>query len=322
MTKLFEWQMENTLTADYSAGDSSGTMNNTVTFDGSVYHDGSYSEKVEGANYNSVMYDITSLDIVKNTGSLVFWSYHDVTSSIILLRVYLGSLNDRLDVKCHYDSASTEYINANYVGNGNTVSISDDANLLITGVGAWHKWTLRWRTGTENPALSLQLDSNTPVTVDTDLTSWAASSGLLYIGNVTTDGQLGEYWRIDNLKIYDTWDGVDEEISGSVCWGHSTGVTQQNTRTLGTNWTGTGTTSGSGDAEILTIDTGEYMESEIVNTGATTWTIALNQYSAGDSVTIKYKTAATSAGIAGASWTAYSGAFESSGFVKIRLETP
>jgi len=64
------------------------------------------------------------------------------------------------------------------------------------------------------------------------------------------------------------------------------------------------------------------MESEIVNTGATTWTIALNQYSAGDSVTIKYKTAATSAGIAGASWTTYSGAFESSGFVKIRLETP
>lgn len=136
--------------------------------------------------------------------------------------------------------------------------------------------------------------------------------------NFTTDIDGDAYYDTGGLRSI----GADEigEISGSVCWGHSTGVTQDNTRTFATNWTGTGAASGSGDTEVLTLDSGDNMESEIVNTGATTWTIALNQYDTGDNVTIKYKTAATSAGIAGASWTTYSGAFESSGYVKIRLE--
>ena len=70
----------------------------------------------------------------------------------------------------------------------------------------------------------------------------------------------------------------------------------------------------------MDLDGGEYMESEIVNTGSETVTIELNKYGSGDSVTVKYKTAATSAGISGATWTAYSVPFASSGFAQVRLE--
>jgi hypothetical protein len=48
--------------------------------------------------------------------------------------------------------------------------------------------------------------------------------------------------------------------------------------------------------------------------------IRLNVYDSGDSVTIKYKTAATAGDLSGNPWTTYSGTFTSSGWVQVRLE--
>ena len=48
--------------------------------------------------------------------------------------------------------------------------------------------------------------------------------------------------------------------------------------------------------------------------------INLNTYGTGDSVTIKYKTAATQSALGVASWSVYAGAFASLGWVSLRLE--
>jgi len=87
------------------------------------------------------------------------------------------------------------------------------------------------------------------------------------------------------------------------------------------NWTGTGSIDGSGDAERLALDVGEYMVSETVNTGAELVALSLNVYAAGDAVTIYYRTGATQVACEGAAWIAYSGAFASTGYVQIKLES-
>jgi len=62
------------------------------------------------------------------------------------------------------------------------------------------------------------------------------------------------------------------------------------------------------------------MESNIIETGILTTRLTLNKYASGDAVLVKYKTAATFGGIAGASWLDYSVPFESLGYVQVRIE--
>jgi len=64
------------------------------------------------------------------------------------------------------------------------------------------------------------------------------------------------------------------------------------------------------------------MESNIIETGALKARLTLNKYAGGDGVLIKYKTAATFGGIAGASWLDYSVPFDSLGYVQVRVEAP
>jgi hypothetical protein len=102
-------------------------------------------------------------------------------------------------------------------------------------------------------------------------------------------------------------------------------VTQDNTRTFTTNWTGTGEVTYDGeenaDNEQLTLDAGEYMESEVVNTGAVTVTLALNQYVSGDSVTVYYKTGSGS-DLSGESYVEYTTPFTSDGYVQVKVQAP
>ena len=66
--------------------------------------------------------------------------------------------------------------------------------------------------------------------------------------------------------------------TGSVTWGHDTGVVETNVRDFSGNWTGTGTILGAADAEIISLTAGEYMESEVVNTGVKTVELDQNHY--------------------------------------------
>jgi hypothetical protein len=106
---------------------------------------------------------------------------------------------------------------------------------------------------------------------------------------------------------------------GSIVWGQSAGVSELVKRTFG-NWTGTGSSGGSGDEEILEIHTGEYMQSAEYELGLGSYAITANKYRAGGTPIIKYKTASTSAGIAGASLLTFSGSFSSLGWIQVRLE--
>lgn len=98
-----------------------------------------------------------------------------------------------------------------------------------------------------------------------------------------------------------------------------TGVLEANTRTFASNWTGTGAIENSGNTERLALEAGENMESEDWQTGALSVTISLNVYAAGDAVTVQYKTAASQGDLAGASYNAYAGEFESLGWVKVKV---
>lgn len=92
-------------------------------------------------------------------------------------------------------------------------------------------------------------------------------------------------------------------------------------RTFAAGWTGTGTISGSGDAEQFTLDAGQSMESETWNLGAMTARIILNKYGSGDGTpTVEYKTGASAVACEADSWHAYDGtSFVCAGYAKIKV---
>jgi hypothetical protein len=109
-------------------------------------------------------------------------------------------------------------------------------------------------------------------------------------------------------------------ISGTACWGHSTGVTQENTRTFASNWTGSGEITGTGDTERIELNEGEYMESEVVDTSTMMVELDQNFYNSGNDVLLKYRHAATYEDCIAASYSTYTEPFESLGYVQIRIE--
>ena len=108
--------------------------------------------------------------------------------------------------------------------------------------------------------------------------------------------------------------------SGTTAWGHVTGVIETNVRTFAGNWTGTGEIQNSGDSERIALNSGEYMESEVINTGSVTVTLLQNNYSAGDTVILKYRQGATDTACTSASWITYTVPFASSGYAQVRIE--
>lgn len=107
---------------------------------------------------------------------------------------------------------------------------------------------------------------------------------------------------------------------GSVTWGHITGVLEANTRTFTDNWTGTGAIENVGDAERLALNSGENMISEVVNTGTFTVQLLQNNYQAADTVALSYRHGATQIACEAADWIAYTGEFDSLGYVQVKVE--
>jgi len=98
-------------------------------------------------------------------------------------------------------------------------------------------------------------------------------------------------------------------------------VLEINIRDFAGNWSGTGTISGSGDAEIVCLSSGESMISEVVNTGAYTVSLFQNLYDpSGDDVDLNYRHGATEAACLAAGWNDYSPpGFTSLGYVQVQL---
>ena len=73
------------------------------------------------------------------------------------------------------------------------------------------------------------------------------------------------------------------------------------------------------DAEVLKLGVGEYMISEVVNTGIKVVQLLQNQYDVGDDVTIAYRHGATQAACEAAAWNDYTVPFASAGYVQVKV---
>ena len=110
---------------------------------------------------------------------------------------------------------------------------------------------------------------------------------------------------------------------GDTYWGHDTGVTETNVRDFAGNWSGTGSIVSSGDDEQICLSSGQYMESEVVQTfvGGTV-SIYQNKYDiTGDDVLLRYRHGNSEANCLAASWQDYTVPFASLGFVQVRVES-
>lgn len=86
------------------------------------------------------------------------------------------------------------------------------------------------------------------------------------------------------------------------------------------NWTGTGTIESAGDDERLVLNTGEYMNGEVVITGVSKVQLLQNVYKSASTVTLKYRHGATEVACLAADWNTYTGIFTSLGYVQVRVE--
>jgi hypothetical protein len=87
------------------------------------------------------------------------------------------------------------------------------------------------------------------------------------------------------------------------------------------NWSGDGHIANAGDAEIIELHSGEYMVSEMVETGVKTVELDQNHYDAGDNVKLSYRNGATPANCDIDAWHNYIAPFLSEGYVRIRLDS-
>ncbi|MHC4498507.1 MAG: LamG-like jellyroll fold domain-containing protein [Planctomycetota bacterium] len=109
--------------------------------------------------------------------------------------------------------------------------------------------------------------------------------------------------------------------SGEVVWGHDTAVLEANIRNFSGNWTGTGQifNPGVADIEYVRLQAGEYMISEIWDTGDQIVELLQNVYAVGDDVDLDYRHGATPAACVAAGWNNYVGKFVSLGYVQVRI---
>jgi hypothetical protein len=106
-----------------------------------------------------------------------------------------------------------------------------------------------------------------------------------------------------------------------VVWGHDTDVLESFVRNFSGNWTGTGAVGnpGTADTERLELESGQYMISELVHSGAILVRIEYNVYASGDTINLDYRHGATPAACEAADWNDYTGSFDSLGYLQVRV---
>jgi hypothetical protein len=89
-------------------------------------------------------------------------------------------------------------------------------------------------------------------------------------------------------------------------------------------WTGTGTISGLGDNEQITLESGQYMESEMTNLGTVNLEILDGKYDAteGEGLILSYKDGNSAENCDLDTWHPYSEVFVGFGYNRIRIEAP
>lgn len=109
----------------------------------------------------------------------------------------------------------------------------------------------------------------------------------------------------------------------TICWGHDTGVAEDNTKDFSGNWSGSAliVQPGVADVERLHFDPGEDKISETWNIGFGRVKITLDKYLPGfGTPTVYYKSGDTQVNCEADTWHPYVGSFVTQGWVKIRIE--
>ena len=259
------------------------------------------------------------------------WSVEQVAgaSEVIFGKNVVGSSG--------YIAWGTDYL---YHRNDNGDGIQIGATLDRTGLNQWSYRVMESGAGAEvdvfkNGAMYVENESgpiNDPLITVDFLMDGATNSNINMIGTMfyiyffdkaLSDEEIFWLYR-EPYSIFQPRKVVAlfSVLEGSICWGHVTGVTQDNVETFANKWSGTGEASGSGNNEIITLDSGENMESEVINIGDNKVEILIDEYQTGSgpAPVIKYKDGNSVSNCNADSWNIYSVPFDSTGFVKIRIE--
>ena len=160
----------------------------------------------------------------------------------------------------------------------------------------------------------------------------AAGTTVSFSGTIvavsSTDGieaEVERYFSVD-ITVESSTEAIDlgTGLSGSVVFGYQGVVDEDQKINFSGNWTGDAIVTGSGDAEKVLFESGQYLEMiEAWNIGDTGKTkIDLGKYEGIiGALTMKYKTGPTQASCEAATWaTAVGGYYTNDGWFMIRLE--
>lgn len=134
--------------------------------------------------------------------------------------------------------------------------------------------------------------------------------------------QAQKYWFDWEMRKHRRWPTKNKPIyPAEIVWGHDTGVAESTVRNFQFNWAGTGGLQQAGqvDVESIELSAGEYMISEIVDTGNVDIEILYNVYIAGDVIDLDYRHGADVDACEAAAWNNYVGAFTSLGYAQVRV---
>ena len=201
---IFYWDMEHITDvtsgtpAGCSAGDDVGlNVNAELSTTAGTVTNGTYSILFP-TGYDHVEFDVSSGDIIDgDEGTITFdvtcadWSIEPA-----LFRSTDGTVDNMILVR-----VDNSTVRAEYDGSGTGLNITHGNTPLTNN----QKYSVeyKWRIGTTNPSVSLNIDDGTAVTSDTDLTQMSSSLTKLFIGNQGFPA-ASNCW-IDNLKVYDSW---------------------------------------------------------------------------------------------------------------------
>jgi hypothetical protein len=205
---LFSWHMENenvTLgtPAGCSDGDETATLNSGATIDSTQFQDGANSLSCPtGSDYAG--FAVSGNDIFSETaGTIIFYLRINTGGYVTGANLFSSRIdpNNRFEIYMQgADTPTGREIFMRWDGAGTTQSAStSDADL---DTNTWYKITAKYDTADVDPNLSLQIDSETPVTNNNNLVAWSGSLSAMNIGN--TLSAASDYW-LDNIKVYDNW---------------------------------------------------------------------------------------------------------------------
>ena len=165
----------------------------SITYSTTQKSDGSYAAYVNDDTDNGVI----TATINKAAGTIIFDIYVTTYAQYTLfLSLRTDPSNEDNWIGCGNDSSGV--IGCFFEGAPDLIGVS--ANMTNN---AWHTVTFKYRTGVTNPSLSLQVDSESPATSNTDLTPITGTLSIIKINHPYGTNAAAYY--IDNVKIYDAW---------------------------------------------------------------------------------------------------------------------